>query len=95
MSSYMSTVITGDVYPGVIDPRIRRKWVTDYPYGPPIEPEKTSEPAIKPPGVQGSMQPKRLGDETHFDMANLLKKLMVTQKVDQITKALPQHRDWR
>jgi hypothetical protein len=89
----MSVPLMGDVYPGTIDPRIKRKWITDYPYGPPIQPEKTSQPDVQPPGM--NMKPKHIGDETHFDMAQLLKKLQVTQKTDQITKALPQYRDWR
>ena len=93
MSSYMSVSLPGSVYPGTIDPRIRRSWITDIPYGPPIRPDKVSKPDIQPPGM--NMQPKHLGDEAHFDMATLLKKLQVTQKTEQITKALPAYRDWR
>ena len=94
MSSYMSSVITGSVYPGVIDPRIRRKWITDYPYGAPIKAEKLSNP-IKPEGERSLGQIKKMGDEHHFDVADLLKKLVISQKTEQITKALPRHRDWR
>ena len=96
MSSYMSQVVTGSVYPGTIDPRIKRKWITDYPYGPPIKPERITQPQIAKPGERSSVgQVKHIGDEHHLDMANLLKKLVISQKTEQITTALPRHRDWR
>ena len=92
MTSYMSRPLTGSVFPGTIDPRIKRKWVTDYPYGPAIEPEKISQPDVQPAGMNA---PKHIGDEHHFDMEKILQKLKITQKSDQITKALPRYRDWR
>jgi len=95
MTSLMPQVITGSIYPGKIDPRIKRKWITDYPYGPPIKAERITQPQAVKPGEKAVGQLKHIGDEHHMDISNLLKKLVISQKTEQITKALPRHRDWR
>ena len=88
----------GHVWPGTVDPRIQRKWITNIPYGPPIKERVISQPTTqplqhgKPPLGQSSGKPHPIGDETNVNMMKKLQSLMVGQKVKQ---KVPSYRDWR
>ena len=93
----------GHVWPGVIDPSIRRKWVTNIPYGPPIKERSFVQPQQTPglpPGLQHGKpplgksggKPHPIGDETHVDLLKKMQGLMVGQKAQQ---TVPSYRDWR
>ena len=86
MTSYLPQVITGHVVPGDPTP-LRRKWITNEPYGPPIKQEPVPEPTSGPP--------KKLGDEQHHEVMGQLSKILVEQKATQIQEAIPGFRDWR
>ena len=75
MTSQRPTIVTGEVVPGVINPNIRRSFVTNTPYGPPIK-----EPVVKstPMAPQGT-QPRPTGDD-RGGMASILQKVMQQQQ---------------
>ena len=90
----MPVPLLGHVVPGVISPEYRRGFVTNRPYGPPIQPEITqSEP----------LNPLPTGDERSGHILQQLQKLLGMQKGggkqavsgEPITSALPGYRDWR
>ena len=83
----MPTAITGHIVPGDPTP-LKRKWITQTPYGPPIQEEKVVQPTT-------GNAPKPIGDQQHNQVMDALKNIMVEQKSSQITEALPAHRDWR
>ena len=88
----------GHVVPGVVDPNIRRKWVTNQPYGPPIKEEKVFQQQ-GPSNPAGTPHP--LGDDAHpghGGAMGLLQKMLKkapTQPGYQITGKMPAYRDWR
>ena len=97
MTSRIPDIITGHVVPGVINPNIRRKWVTDTPYGPPIKEQPVVQAAPQQPQQPG-VAPHQIGDETHShpDLMSALSKMAVKQTtVQKITDAQPGYRDWR
>ena len=97
MTSRIPDIITGHVVPGVINPNIRRKWVADTPYGPPIKEQPIIQAAPKQ-GPAGQGAPHQIGDETHThpDLTSALTKMAVKQtSVQKITDAQPGYRDWR
>ena len=90
----------GHVWPGRVDPRIRRKWVTNIPYGPPIKDRVITNPSKqqplqhgKPPQGTSAGQPHPIGDETHV---NMMQKMQSMMKVGQnVKQKVPSYRDWR
>ena len=65
MTSLVSIPVEGHVVPGDPTP-LRRKWITNEPYGPPIKELPVVEPSTGPP--------KKLGDEQHGEVLGQLKK---------------------
>ena len=102
MSGILAKPVTGHVVPGSLvmpmtrsivgmPERVQRSFVTNIPYGPPIEEEKTQ---AKP------QQPLPTGDDRNPDIMKALQKLMGGQQGggDQqkpIAESLPGYRDWR
>ena len=102
MSAILAKPIEGHVVPGSLvmpqvrvivgmPERVQRSFVTNIPYGPPIEEEETQ---AKP------QQPLPTGDDRNPDILKALQKLMGGQQGggDQqkpIAESLPGYRDWR
>ena len=102
MSAIIAKPIEGHVVPGSLvmpmtriivgmPERVQRSFVTNIPYGPPIEEEETQ---AKP------QQPLPTGDDRNPDILKALQKLMGGQQGggDQqkpIAESLPGYRDWR
>jgi len=94
----------GHVWPGKIDPNIRRKWITNVPYGPAIKERQITPPTTqplqhgKPPLGTSGGKPHPIGDETHVDLMKKLQGMMVGQNVKQqapAPKKVASYRDWR
>ena len=86
MTSLVPIPVTGHVVPGDPTP-LRRKWITNEPYGPPIKEQPVVEPSTG--------QPKKHGDEQHNEVMGQLQKIIVKQQATQMQDALPGFRDWR
>ena len=103
MSAISAKPIEGHVVPGSLvmpylgrvivgmPERVQRSFVTNIPYGPPIEEEKTQ---AKP------QQPLATGDDRNPDIMKALQKLMGGQQQGgeqqkPIAQSLPGYRDWR
>lgn len=99
MSAIIARPVEGHVVPGALfmpqtryivgmPERVRRSFVTNVPYGPPIK----EEPAQAKP-----QQPAATGDDRNPDIMKALQKLMGGQQQQQkpIAESLPGFRDWR
>ena len=102
MSAYLGKPIEGHVVPGALvmpqvryivgmPERVRRSFVTNVPYGPPIKEAPTQ---AKP------QQPLATGDDRNPDIMKALQKMMGGQQGAQeqqkpIAESLPGYRDWR
>ena len=86
MSSYLGVPVAGHVVPGVINPNIRRSYITNTPYGPPAK-------------VQGIKDlpkvPQPLGDDRNKDILHHLTKMLSKEISKPISEAMPSMRDWR
>ena len=91
MTTLTSRIVTGSIVPGQIDPRLRRSYFTNKPYGEPIREEQGVMPSI----AAQALKPKALGDEGN--MLNILQKVL--QKQDSVEaplkESIPANRTWR
>ena len=86
MSSYLGVVMAGSVVPGVIDPRIRKSFVTNTPRGPPAKVQKVQDlPKV----------PQPLGDDKNPEIMEHIKKMVMSEISKPIAEAMPSNRDWR
>ncbi len=91
MTTLTSHIVTGSIVPGEIDPRLRRSYFTDSPYGDPIKEEK----AVMPSVAAAALKPKPLGDEGH--MMKILQNVLQKQGTVEapLKESIPANRTWR
>ena len=91
MTTLTSRVVTGELVPGKLDPRLSRSYFTSRPWGEPIKPDHGVMPSI----AAQQLKPKPLGDEGN--MMNILQKVMQKQgnKTAPPTESMPSNRTWR
>ena len=86
MSSYLGVVMAGSVVPGVIDPSIRKSFVTNTPRGPPAKVQKVQDlPKV----------PQPIGDDKNPEIMEHIKKMVMSEISKPIAEAMPSNRDWR
>ena len=86
MSRYLGVVMAGSVVPGVIDPRIRKSFVTNTPRGPPAKVQKVQDlPKV----------PQPIGDDKNPEIMEHIKKMVMSEISKPIAEAMPSMRDWR
>ena len=96
MTTLRSHIVTGEIVPGKLDPRLRRSYFTNRPWGEPIKQEHA---AVMPTVAAQQLKPKPLGDEGN--MMNILQKVMQQQGGDAQSmqaptkQSMPGDRTWR
>ena len=86
MSSYLGVVLAGSVVPGVIDPNIRKSFITNTPRGPPAKIQKVQDlPKV----------PQPIGDDKNPQIMEHIKKMVMSEISKPIAEAMPSNRDWR
>ena len=87
MSSYLGgPVLAGHVVPGVVDPSVRKSFITNSWYGPPAKVQSVRDlPHV----------PQPLGDDKNPKILEHIKKMVMSEIAKPIAEAVPAMRDWR
>ena len=86
MSSYLGVVMAGHVVPGVVDPRVRKLFITNSWHGPPAKVQSVQDmPKVPAP----------LGDDKNPQIMEHIKKMVMSEIAKPIAEAVPAMRDWR
>ena len=86
MSNQFGICLAGSVVPGVIDPRIRKSFITHTPHGPPAKIQRVEElPKV----------PHPMGDDKNPNFMDHIKKMGRGELTKPIAEAMPAMRDWR
>ena len=86
MSNYLGVVVTGSVVPGVVDPNLRKSFVTNSFRGPPSKIQRVTDKKLPP---------LQMGDDKQPDFLHHIKKMLMSELAKPVTEAVPAMRDWR
>lgn len=86
MSALLGIPVAGHVVPGIINPNIRRSFVTNTPLGPPAKIQGTRDlPKV----------PQPIGDDKNPAILEHITKMLAKEISKPISEAMPSMRDWR
>ena len=78
--------MAGHVVPGVVDPRVRKLFITNSWHGPPADVQSVKDlPKVPAP----------LGDDKNPQILEHIKKMVMSEIAKPIAEAMPAMRDWR
>ena len=78
--------MTGSVVPGVVDPNLRKSFVTHSFRGPPARVQRVTDQKLPP---------LQLGDDKQPDFMSHIKKMVMSELAKPVAEAVPAMRDWR
>ena len=86
MSSYLGVVMAGHVVPGVVDPNVRKSFITNSWHGPPAKVQSVQDlPKVPAP----------LGDDKNPQIMEHIKKMVMSEIAKPIAEAMPGYRAGR
>ena len=86
MSSFLGVLNTGHVVPGVVDPTVRKLFITNSWHGPPAKVQTVRDiPHVPAP----------LGDDRNPQILEHIKKMVMSEIAKPIAETVPAMRDWR
>ena len=86
MSSYLGVLVTCHVVPGVVDPNVRKSFITKSWHGPPAKVQSVQDlPKVPAP----------LGDDKNPQIMEHIKKMVMSEIAKPIAEAMPGYRAWR
>ena len=86
MSNYIGLIVTGSVVPGVVDPNLRKSFITHSFRGPPAKIQRIQDQPVPP---------SYLGDDKQPDFLSHIKKMVMSELAEKATTSVPAMRDWR